>query len=165
MSFIAAFFLFSMLIDSGATGAPPIMPQSGTMPPVSEMPLSPTSVSSSGRFPFSASEISGMGADASALDAAFTSDMVLPPENGAATTRSFDQISWNFSLSDLTADLSNLGDLGPLGNYPGSPFLPSDSDILLDSPDQEDIVEEFFVDSVPGPPCTESDEEKPSTRG
>ena len=30
-------------------------------------------------------------------------------------------------------------DLGPLGNYPGSPFLPSDSDILLDSPDQEDI--------------------------
>ncbi|KAG9151683.1 hypothetical protein Leryth_001976 [Lithospermum erythrorhizon] len=98
-----------MLIDSGAAGAPPIMPQSGTMPPVSEMPLSPTSVSSSGRFPFSASEISGMGADASALDAAFTSDMVLPPENGTATTRSFDQISWNFSLSDLTADLSNLG--------------------------------------------------------
>lgn len=30
-------------------------------------------------------------------------------------------------------------DLGPLGNYPGSPFLPSDSDILLDSPEQEDI--------------------------
>uniref|UniRef100_A0A0A0L766 Angiotensin-converting enzyme 2 n=1 Tax=Cucumis sativus TaxID=3659 RepID=A0A0A0L766_CUCSA len=46
--------------------------------------------------------------------------------------------------------------LGPLGNYPGSPFLPSDSEILLDSPEQEDIVEEFFVDSVPEPP----DEEK-----
>lgn len=30
-------------------------------------------------------------------------------------------------------------DLGPLGNYPGSPFLPSDSEILLDSPEQEDI--------------------------
>lgn len=26
-----------------------------------------------------------------------------------------------------------------LGNYTGSPFLPSDSEILLDSPDQEDI--------------------------
>lgn len=160
-----------MLIDSGGVGGQPIMPPSSTMPAVSEMPLSPTSVSSSGHFPFSASEISGMGADASALDAAFTSDMVssvglqLPPENGTAATRSFEQIPWNFSLSDLTADLSNLGDLGALGNYPGSPFLPSDSDILLDSPEQEDIVEEFFVDSVPGPPCTESDEEKPSTQG
>lgn len=30
-------------------------------------------------------------------------------------------------------------DLGALGNYPGSPFLASDSDILLDSPEQEDI--------------------------
>lgn len=30
-------------------------------------------------------------------------------------------------------------DLGALGNYPGSPFLPSDSEILLDSPEQEDI--------------------------
>lgn len=32
-----------------------------------------------------------------------------------------------------------LADLGALGNYPGSPFLPSDSEILLDSPEQEDI--------------------------
>lgn len=32
-----------------------------------------------------------------------------------------------------------LADLGALGNYPGSPFLPSDSDILLDSPEPEDI--------------------------
>ena len=30
-------------------------------------------------------------------------------------------------------------DLGALGNYPGSPFLASDSDILLDSPEQDDI--------------------------
>jgi len=30
-------------------------------------------------------------------------------------------------------------DLGALGNYPGSPFLPSDSDMLLESPDQQDI--------------------------
>lgn len=32
-----------------------------------------------------------------------------------------------------------LADLGALGNYPSSPFLPSDSDILLDSPEQDDI--------------------------
>jgi len=36
-------------------------------------------------------------------------------------------------------NFSFCADLGPLGNYPGSPFLPSDSDILLDSPEQEDI--------------------------
>ncbi|KAL4554717.1 hypothetical protein LXL04_037319 [Taraxacum kok-saghyz] len=128
--------------------------------PMSDMPMSPTSVASSGHFPFTTSEISGMG-----VDTAFTSDVAssvglhLPPDNG--TSRPFGHIPWNFSLSDLTADLSNLGDLGALGNYPGSPFLPSDSDILLDSPEQEDIVEEFFADSVPGPPCSKSDEEKP----
>lgn len=78
-------------------------------------------------------------------------------------------------------------DLGDLGNYPGSPFMHSDSDILLDP--QEDLgtkryliqrlhftflgnlglmfvallsVEEFFVDSdsIPGQ-CIPSDEEKP----
>ncbi|XP_059665681.1 uncharacterized protein LOC132311670 isoform X2 [Cornus florida] len=45
-------------------------------------------------------------------------------------------------------------DLGALGNYPSSPFLPSDSDILLDSPEQEDID---FVASLrflePSDPC------------
>lgn len=35
--------------------------------------------------------------------------------------------------------MCHFADLGPLGNYPGSPFLPSDSEILLDSPEQEDI--------------------------
>lgn len=33
----------------------------------------------------------------------------------------------------------SFADLGALGNYPGSPFLPSDSEILLDSPEHEDI--------------------------
>ncbi|CAN0889727.1 hypothetical protein LINGRAHAP2_LOCUS16157 [Linum grandiflorum] len=139
----------------------PMIPPNGTM---SEMAVSPTSVASSGHFPFTASEISGMGVDTSALDTAFTSDVAssvglqLGPDGGAGGSRSLDQIQWNFSLSDLTADLSNLGDLGALGNYPGSPFLPSDSEILLDSPDHDGIVEEFFVDSVPGQP--QSDEEK-----
>ncbi|KAL2490233.1 Uncharacterized protein Adt_25861 [Abeliophyllum distichum] len=159
-----------MTTDTGGVDVSPAMPPNNAMSSLSDMPVSPTSVASTGHFPFSASEISGMGVDASALDTAFTSDVAssvglqLPPDNGAGNSRdslrSLAQIPWNFSLSDLTADLSNLGDLGALGNYPGSPFLPSDSDILLDSPEQDDIVEEFFVDSVPGPPCPTSDEEK-----
>ncbi|VVB06530.1 unnamed protein product [Arabis nemorensis] len=153
-----------MVIDTTADDATPqvVPPNSGGM---SEMPASPASVASSGHFPFAASDISGMVMDTSVLDSAFTSDVGPDGGGGGAgnsgdSLRSFDQIPWNFSLSDLTADLSNLGDLGALGNYPGSPFLPSDSEILLDSPEQEDI-EEFFVDSVPGPPCSNSDEEKP----
>ncbi|KAM7472299.1 hypothetical protein LguiA_010482 [Lonicera macranthoides] len=155
-----------MVIDGSAADVKPSLPPGSSM---SEMPLSPTSVASSGHFPFTASEIE-MGVDTSALDSAFTSDVAssvglqLAPDNGANNSRdslrSLGQIPWNFSLSDLTADLSNLGDLGALGNYPNSPFY-SDSDILLDSPEQDDIVEEFFVDSVPGPQCTQSDEEKP----
>ncbi|KAL5572091.1 hypothetical protein UlMin_021688 [Ulmus minor] len=157
-----------MVMDSSGADVAPVMPPNSAMSSLSEMPVSPTSVASSGHFPFTASDISGMGVDASALDSAFTSDVAssvglqLPSDCGAGTRdslRSLDQIQWNFSLSDLTADLSNLGDLGALGNYPGSPFLPSDSDILLESPEED--IEEFFVDSVPGPPCSQSDEEKP----
>jgi hypothetical protein len=33
----------------------------------------------------------------------------LGQDGGAGNSRSLDQIQWNFSLSDLTADLSNLG--------------------------------------------------------
>ncbi|XP_022871438.1 uncharacterized protein LOC111390595 isoform X3 [Olea europaea var. sylvestris] len=121
-----------MMIDTGAVDVSPAMPPNNAMSSVSDM-------------------ASSVG-------------LQLPPDNGAGNSRdslrSLAQIPWNFSLSDLTADLSNLGDLGALGNYPGSPFLPSDSDILLDSPEQDDIVEEFFVDSLPGPPCPTSDEEK-----
>ncbi|CDP18102.1 unnamed protein product [Coffea canephora] len=155
-----------MVMDSGAADVPAAIAPSSAMSSMSEMPVSPTSVASSGHFPFTASEMSGMGVDTSALDTAFTSDVAssvglqLPQDNGNGNSRdslrSLAQIPWNFSLSDLTADLSNLGDLGPLGNYPGSPFLPSDSDILLDSPEQEDIVEEFFVDVQP----SQSDEER-----
>ncbi|XP_009587614.1 uncharacterized protein [Nicotiana tomentosiformis] len=156
-----------MVVETSVSDVAPAVPPSNAMSSMSDMPVSPASVASSGHFPFTASEISGMGIDTSALDTSFPSDVAssvglqLPPDNGVGNSRdmlrSFDQIPWNFSLSDLTADLSNLGDLGSLGNYPGSPFLPSDSDILLDSPEQEDIVEEFFVDAAPG---TQSDEEK-----
>ncbi|KAJ0111499.1 hypothetical protein Patl1_00591 [Pistacia atlantica] len=159
-----------MVMDNSAAEVAPVIPPSSGMSSMSEMAVSPTSVASSGHFPFTASDMSGMGVDTCALDTAFTSDVAstaglqLVPDGGAGNSRdslrSLDQIQWNFSLSDLTADLSNLGDLGALGNYPGSPFLPSDSELLLDSPDQDDIVEDFFVDSVPGLPCSQSDEEK-----
>ncbi|XP_057444177.1 uncharacterized protein LOC130736358 [Lotus japonicus] len=72
--------------------------------------------------------------------------------------RSLDQIQWNFSLSDLTTDLSNLGDLGALGNYTGSPFMQSDSDILMESSDEKDIVDDFFVNTEPH--GSQSDEER-----
>ncbi|XP_075519105.1 uncharacterized protein LOC142553015 isoform X3 [Primulina tabacum] len=160
-----------MAIDNTAADVSPVMPPNNGISSMSDLPASPTSVASSSHFPFTASEISGMAVDTSALDTAFTTDVAnsvglhLSQDNGAGNSRdslrSLAQIPWNFSLSDLTADLSNLGDLGALGNYPGSPFLPSDSDILLDSPEQEDIVEEFFVDSdsIPGQ-CLPSDEDK-----
>ncbi|KAH1081033.1 hypothetical protein J1N35_020794 [Gossypium stocksii] len=159
-----------MVMDSNASDVIPAVPPTTAMSSMSEMPLSCTSVASSGSFPFSASDMSGMGVDTSALDSAFTTDVAssvglqLGQDNEAGNSRDsfrpLDQIQWNFSLTDLTADLSNLGDLGALGNYPGSPFLPSDSEILLDSSEQENIVEEFFVDSVPEQPCSPSDEDK-----
>lgn len=108
-------FLCSMVIATNAAE----MPASNTMSSMSDIPVSPTSVTSSGHFPFSTSEISGMGVDASALDTAFTSDVAssvglqIPPDNGVGNSRdslrSLAQIPWNFSFSDLTADLSNLG--------------------------------------------------------
>ncbi|CAA2960868.1 Hypothetical predicted protein [Olea europaea subsp. europaea] len=157
-----------MAIDTNAADLSPAMPPNNAMSSMSDMLVSPTSAASSDHFPFSASEVSGLGVDTLGLDTAFTSDMAtsvglqLPPENDDGNSRdslgSYAQIPWNFSFSDLTADLSNIGDLGALGNYDGSPFLPSDSDILLDSPEPEDIVEDFFVDSVPGPPSLPSDE-------
>lgn len=100
-------------MDSNAADVGPVLQGNGVISPMSDMPMSPTSVASSGHFPFTASEISGMGVDTSALDTAFTSDVAssvglhLPPDNG--TLRPFGHIPWNFSLSDLTADLSNLG--------------------------------------------------------
>ncbi|GFZ05553.1 helicase with zinc finger protein [Actinidia rufa] len=105
-----------MVMDSSAANVPPANPPSSAM---SDMAVSPPSVASTGHFPFTASEISGMGVDTSALDTAFTSDVAssvglqLPQDNGAGNSRdslrSLAQIPWNFSLSDLTADLSNLG--------------------------------------------------------
>ncbi|KAL3617400.1 hypothetical protein CASFOL_037721 [Castilleja foliolosa] len=75
-----------MAIETSRAGVLPVMPPNNAMSSIS---VSPTSVSSSGHFPFSTSEIPGIGVDTSALDNAFTSDMAssagleLTPDNGA----------------------------------------------------------------------------------
>ncbi|CAM6083899.1 unnamed protein product [Calypogeia fissa] len=50
---------------------------------------------------------------------------------------SLGQLPRNFSLSDLTAELTNSADLGALGSYTGSPFLTPDTEAYLQSPDKE----------------------------
>ncbi|XP_038986230.1 uncharacterized protein LOC103706913 isoform X2 [Phoenix dactylifera] len=152
--------------DSGAPEAAPAVPCRATLS-VSETAAGPASVALRNHFPFTPSELSGMSMDASTLDTNFTSDVAntgmlqLGPDGEVGSSRdslrSVGQL-WNFNLTDLTADFTNLRDLGALGSYTGSPFLPSDSDILLDSPEQEDIVEEYFADAITEP-CSQSDEE------
>ncbi|XP_066162940.1 uncharacterized protein [Oryza sativa Japonica Group] len=146
-----------------AGGYHPIRMNSGNDAMSSEMAVSPSSAASSNHAPFTPSEIPGITMDTSALDSTFVSDventgqLQLGPDGSSRDSiRSLGQL-WNFSLSDLTADLTSLGDLEALENYAGTPFLASDSDILLDSPDQNDIVE-YFADAINGP--SQSDEEK-----
>ncbi|KAJ3694610.1 hypothetical protein LUZ60_010090 [Juncus effusus] len=122
---------------------------------LSDLAMSPSSAASSNHFPFGSADIMGM-------DAGFGPDSAGLHLGDGGVGGSRDPIQtlglWNFSLTDLTADLTSLGDLGALENYTGTPFLPSDSDILLDSPDHDDIVEEYFADAITGP--AQSDEEK-----
>jgi len=128
-----------------------------------EMAVSPSSaMSSNNHVSFTPSEISGMCVDETAANATFGADvgnggpLQIGPD--AADGSSLGQQIWDFSLSVLSADLTNLGDLSVLENYSGNPFLPSDSDLLLESPDHDDIVE-YFADAIDGP--SQSDEEKP----
>ncbi|XP_074571678.1 uncharacterized protein LOC141828201 [Curcuma longa] len=105
--------------------------QCKAMPSMSE---SPEPVASNDHLRFVPPEIT----DASAPDiTTFTSDVDL--EFSIDTLSSLGN-NWNFSLSDLTTDLANLGELGDIGDYSGSPFLPSDMDIFLNDTDRDDIV-------------------------
>ncbi|KAH7682338.1 Angiotensin-converting enzyme 2 protein [Dioscorea alata] len=163
-------------LDSGNGGTTELAPaaQCSTMSSVPETDVSPASVASNNHFPFTPSEISGMGVDASAVDANFSTDLVgtgilqLEQDGVVGSSRgSLKSLSqfWNLSFSDFTADMTNLGDLEVLGDYSGSPFLSSDPDILFNSSEQDDIVEEYFADTVQGldtvtGPASQSDEEK-----
>lgn len=103
----------SMVVDNGAPEAPHAGATGSAMS--SEMVVSPSSAASSNHAPFTPSEIPGMTMDVSALDSAFGSDVGNPgslqlgPDGSSRdSNRSFGQL-WNFSLSDLTADLTSLG--------------------------------------------------------
>ncbi|XP_042433658.1 uncharacterized protein LOC122020024 isoform X1 [Zingiber officinale] len=158
-------------INSGTNGTSEMVhatPPCGAISSMSEMAMSPASAASSNHFPFTL-EMSGLGMDGSTLESTFpsvaahTGELQLGSDGAGHSrdpTRSLEQL-WNFSLSDLTADFSNLGDLGVLGDYDGSPFLPSDSDIILGSPEQDGIVEGYFTDVVNGSCHHQFDEEKP----
>ncbi|GJN35777.1 hypothetical protein PR202_gb24582 [Eleusine coracana subsp. coracana] len=123
----------------------------------SEMAVSPSSAMSSNHVSFTPSEISGMCVDESAANATFGADVGNggPLQIGPDGTdgSSLGQQIWGFSLSDLTADLTNLGDLSALENYTGNPFLPSDSDLMLDSPDHDDIETTIQFASAPTSSC------------
>jgi hypothetical protein len=102
-----------MAVDSGAPEAPNVGAATGSAVS-SEMAVSPSSAASSNYAPFTPSEIPGMAMDASALDPAFGSDignaapLQLYPDGSSRDSRSLGQL-WNFSLSDLTVDLTSLG--------------------------------------------------------
>ncbi|XP_057864509.1 uncharacterized protein LOC131072399 isoform X3 [Cryptomeria japonica] len=135
---------------------------------MTDIPLSPASAMSSGPFPFKPTDMSSVDMNLMPLDVTFMSgDIGIP--NGAGTLqgaseaggtrlrdslRVLGHLPWNFSLSDLTADLANGG-----GSYSGSPFLQPDTEVFLDSPDIDEIDEDFFLDSITEP-CSQSDEDK-----
>lgn len=113
-----------------ATSEPvPMVPPSSAMSTMSEMAVSPASAASSNHFPFTPSDMSGMGVDPSALDTTFTSDVVsigglqLGPDGGIGSSRDPARSLglWNFSLNDLTADLTNIG--GNLCYHTSCPYL------------------------------------------
>jgi len=144
----------------------------GGVSSMTDMSLSPASAMSSSHFPFNSTDISGIGTNLMPLDVPFLSGdtagpngvgtlQVVPDVGGGSlrdSLRSLGQLPRNFSLSDLTADLTNGGDLGLLGSYSGSPFLPDNTEVFLESPDNDEIDEEFFIDSITEP--YQSDEGK-----
>ena len=79
------------------------------------MAVSPASAGSTGQFPFTAAEMSGMGIDAFTAEVGGKEEMQLGFDGDGSskdTLQSGVQLPWTFSLADLTADLTNLeGDL------------------------------------------------------
>lgn len=110
-----------MLIDSGTTEAAHMVPPCSAISSMSEMAVSPASVASSNHFPFTP-EMSGIGMDPSALDTTYPPDatnsggLQIGSDGGPSrdSIRSLGQL-WNFSLSDLTTELTSLGGNTALG--------------------------------------------------
>jgi hypothetical protein len=79
----------------------------------SEIAMSPSSAMSSNHLAFTPSELSEMDVDASAVDTTIGADVANggPLQIGldSGDGSSLGQQIWDFSLSDLSADLTNLG--------------------------------------------------------
>jgi hypothetical protein len=99
-----------MVVASGA----PEAPNAGTTTVSamsSGMAVSPSSAASSDHAPFTPSELPGMAMDASVFgsDVGDMGTLQLGPDDSSRDSiGSLGQL-WNFSLSDLTADLTSLG--------------------------------------------------------
>ncbi|KAJ4843430.1 hypothetical protein Tsubulata_021598 [Turnera subulata] len=124
----------------------------------SEVDLSPTSGASNVHYPFTASEISDLSVDASAIGSTFTSHIASPerlhlgPGCGIVNSKESLQLEpLKFSFPDAAAGSMSLEDEGQLGNY-------SKTDVSVDSPEQN--VEEFFADGIPNQPSQIEDESK-----
>lgn len=103
-------------MDGGTSEAAPGATPCGAVSSMPEMAASPASVASNNHFPFTPSEISEMGLDASTLGTTLTSDVAGDLQLGqdCAIGSSRDSLGslgqlWNLNLSDLTSDLANLG--------------------------------------------------------
>ncbi|XP_042408268.1 uncharacterized protein LOC121997734 [Zingiber officinale] len=145
----------SWLNNDGTSEAAAPAPEGSAMASMSEIAMRPSPVASNNHFPLTPLELS-MGMDSPALGSTFTSDVHVGEletrldvdfASSRDSTRSLSHI-WNFSLSDLTTDCENL-DLGAIGDYSGSPFLSFGSDLLLDLPVEDDVVE-YFADQISG---------------
>ncbi|KAG6497230.1 hypothetical protein ZIOFF_045122 [Zingiber officinale] len=147
--------VWNIFLNSGTSEAAAPAPEDSAMASMSEMAMRPSPVASNNHFPLTPLELS-MGMDSPALGSTFTSDVNVGEletrldvdfASSRDSTRSLSHI-WNFSLSDLTTDCENL-DLGAIGDYSGSPFVSFGSDLLLDLPVEDDVVE-YFADQISG---------------
>ncbi|GLJ38721.1 hypothetical protein SUGI_0789170 [Cryptomeria japonica] len=174
-----ASFQENFISSQGSPGTDNLTDISMEVPPVvqspctaistmNDMSLSPTSVMSSSPFPFNPTDMSGMGmsmdgnlssGDAPGPSGIGALNMVTDGENGGVrdSLKSLCQLPRNFSLSDLTADLTH-GDLGPLGSYSGSPFLTPETEAFFRSPDKDELDEEKMLESIIEPYSDEGNE-------
>lgn len=140
-----------------------LLPTAASIPINSDLSMGPAVVlQGSPAFPFTAmatpTDISGMGMDVSGnfpADTSFHSGEnhaqngmgALQMTTDGDTSGGKESLSLlgplprNFSLSDLTAELTNSSDI--LGSYTGSPFLGPDADVFIHSPDDEKMVEQI----------------------
>lgn len=139
-----------------------LLPNVSNMPLNNDLSMGPAAVlHGNSSFPFTAmgnpTDISGMGMDVPSSfppDAPFHSSEN-HTQNGMGTlqiTTDADvsggrelgllgTLPRNFSLSDLTAELTNSSDI--LGSYTGSPFLSPDADVFIRSSDDEKMLDQI----------------------